>query len=479
MTLLPTPSDVTLATPLREFVRRRPVTCHPDNSIRKAMLLMEAERVGSIIVVDQHRTPLGIFTLRDVLLRVTLAAADLEAPISGVMTPHLVTLDAASPAYEALLLMLRHTIRHVVLLDEGRVVGIISEKDVFTMQRLSLQQLAQSIVHAGSIDDLMALASDVRSLGRDLVRQGAGAGQITHVIASLNDLITRQIVTLEFRNSSIPLDRMCWIALGSEGRFEQTLSTDQDNGIIFSAGADAQVRRTGLLAHADRVNEALARCGFPLCKGNIMARNPQWCLTTSEWQQTFERWMNCGDPEALLNANIFFDLRPIAGNADFALELRQWLLQRTRTNSRFLHQMAGNAMRQKVPLGLLHDFVTDRRPGHEHTLDLKTNGTTLFVDAARIYSLALGVDATNTEARLAALAPLKGVPSAEVGAWSEAFRFLQLLRLRHQQSLSGEQADLANFIDPDELNALERRVLKEALKQARLLQSRLAMDYGV
>jgi CBS domain-containing protein len=227
------------------------------------------------------------------------------------------------------------------------------------------------------------------------------------------------------------------------------------------------------------VNEALDACGFPLCRGEIMASNPKWCLTLAEWKGVFDGWIDHGDPQALLNASIFFDFRPLEGEAALAEELRQWLAAKAKANPRFLHQMAANALRNRPPLGVVRDFVLESKGEYAHTIDLKLNGTTPFVDAARIYSLAAGDSHTNTPQRLRAAATAMHIPPEEVEAWAEAFLFIQLLKLRNQHWREKEGGSMHNHIDPDELNELERRILKEAFRQARKLQQRLALDYGL
>ncbi len=470
-------SQLTMASPLSAIVRRVPVTCLPDTPLRSALQSMHGLNIGSMVVTDGNLAPLGIFTLRDVLNRVALAGYGLEQPISGVMSREAFAMPPQASAYEAALAMVRRGIRHILVVDRGRLTGVISEKDLFSLQRINMRQLGGAIRAADSVESLVHFSADIRQLAHNLLVHGVAAEQLTHFIASLNDLLTQRIIDIEFAGAGLNGVRLCWIALGSEGRFEQTLSTDQDNGIIFACATDAVTMRARLLPMARRVNEALASCGFPLCKGNIMASNPQWCLSSEEWQAKFARWIDSGDPEALLSGAIFFDFRGLHGDLTLAEDLRIWLLAQTARSPRFLHQMTANALRNHAPLGILHDFVTHRDAAHLHTLDLKLNGSTLFVDAARIYSLAQGIAQTNTGARLHEFSIRQAAPRREIEAWIEAFQFLQVLRLRHQhlQNLQGLAMD--NRINPDDLNQLERRILKEALRQARELQSRLALDY--
>jgi CBS domain-containing protein len=464
---------------LGSMLHRDPVCCRPDTPIEEALHSMQERGIGSIIITDGQRHPLGIFTLHDVLGRVLLPRTNLAAPMSSVMSTGLETLPSGATAYEAALTMVRRGIRHVLVVDGGQLTGIVSEKDLFSLQRLSMRQLSSDIRRADSLDSLVPLAGEIRALADHMLVQGVSAEQLTQFIASLNDILTHRVVELEFATAELQGIELCWLALGSEGRGEQTLSTDQDNGIIFRAppGMSAEAARALLLPHARSVNEALDACGFPLCKGDVMASNPRWCASLEEWRGYFTRWVDRGDPQALLHGSIFFDFRPLYGAVPLAQELRQWLAGHARQNPRFLHQMAANALNNRPPLGLIRDFAVDGAGADEGTVDLKLNGATLFVDAARIFSLASGGTAVNTAQRLRQAAPALNMPADEVEAWIEAFYYIQSLRLRrqHEQQTRGEK--MGNRLNPYELHRLDRQILKEALRQARAIQERLALDW--
>jgi CBS domain-containing protein len=465
--------------PLSAILRRQPVTCTPATPIREVLQTLHDLDIGAMIAVD-NGTPVGILTLHDVLNRVALPGISLDQPIIGIMSTQLTTLPPQALAYEAALAMAKHGIRHVLVTEQHKLTGIISEKDLFTLQRVGLRQISSAIRNSQNIDQLKQSAQDIRQLAHNMLAQGVAAEQLTQFISTLNDLLTQRLIELECQAQGISHSELCelgvcWLALGSEGRYEQTLNTDQDNGIIFSVpeGKTADEIRTTLLPLAARINAALDACGFPLCKGQIMASNPKWCLSLEEWKNIFSEWIEHGDPDALLNSTIFFDFRPLWGNAALAEALRAWLMPHAAANPRFLHQMAANALRNRPPLGMVRDFVVDGG-----TLDLKLNGVSPFVDAARIFSLAAGVVATNTAQRLRLAAPALKIPAAEVEGWIVALHFIQLLRLRRQHEFSGTAEEGAgNRINPDQLNDLDRRILKEAFRQARKLQARLAMDY--
>jgi len=463
---------------LSAVARRSPVTCRPSDSIESVLRTMSAESLGSLIVTGDGREPVGIFTLHDLLSRVALPRKNLESPISSVMSPVRVTLPSTATAYDAALEMVRQGVRHVIVVDQGNVTGIVSEKDLFDLQRLSLRQLSTEIKDAPDIDTLAALANEVRGLAQSRLAEGVSPEQLTQLISSLNDLLTRRVLELEFSGRDLRGIVFCWLALGSEGRLEQTLSTDQDNGLIFEApeGLDADASREILLPIARRVNASLAACGFPLCRGEIMAGNARWCLSTEEWRREFARWIDSGDPEALLHGSIFFDFRALHGAGRLAADLRAWLTKRASGNSRFLHQMAENALNNRPPLGLIRDFEVASEGEHKGTLDLKINGTTIFVDAARLFALATGGSATSTAERLRAAATVLKIPSDQTEAWIGAFYHLLALRLRCQQRLRCA-GDAGNRVNPAKLDRLERSILKESLRQAKSIQTRLAADH--
>ena len=473
-----------LTSPLSSIIRRTPVTCAPHTTIAAVLETMHASRVGSMIAVDEAGRPVGILTLPDVLERIALPQIDLHTPVIEVMTTKLTSLTPQSFAHEAALLMAKHGFRHVLVVENERLVGLVSEKDLFALQRVGLRQIGSTIRHAQTTPELQQAAADIRSMAHNMMAQGVAPEQLTQFISTFNDLLTARVVELEFGASGLigtPIyDGMCWMALGSEGRLEQTLNTDQDNAIIFVTpeGMDAEQVRTTLLPVARRINETLDQCGFPLCKGEIMASNPKWCQSLEEWKHGFAKWIDGGAPEALLHASIFFDFRALYGAHDLADNLRQWLSRYARSNPRFLRQMSANALRNRPPLGLVRDFVLN----DSDRIDLKLNGIAPFVDAARIFSLAAGVSHTSTLQRLRLSAEALHIPATDVEAWINALLFIQMLRLRHHDEVCGKPdaeclPAMDNLIDPEQMNELDRRILKEAFRQARKVQARLTLEY--
>ncbi|MDD5176709.1 MAG: DUF294 nucleotidyltransferase-like domain-containing protein [Sterolibacterium sp.] len=477
-------SNLGLHSQLAALMRRQPVTATPETSLREALQIMAEEKVGSIVVIEpENNKPIGMFTLRDLLHRVATKSCDVDQWIASVMSDsELVMLSWRSTVYQAALLMARRGVHHVIVVDAaGRLVGVISNEDIYELQRGGVKALSGAIRNARDTDALIAAAEEIRRLTMRMLSNGSTAEALIHLISTLNDHLTARIIELTMPEFPLPKVDWCWLVFGSEGRFEQTFCTDQDNGIIFADpgnddGAGAEALRQAFLPFAQAVNHKLDRCGFALCKGNIMASNPELCLSLSEWRSKFSSWLHAANPQALLNATIFFDFRPVFGGESLAGELHDWLLSHSVGASLFLRFMASNAIETPPPLGIIRDFVLDKNEQFPRTLDLKTYGSRLFVDAARIFALANGINHTSTVQRLRAVAERMEFARDDVSAMVEGFYFIQQLRLGHQQN-DGTTAESANRIDPDHLNEFHRQVLKEAFKQARKLQQRLKLDY--
>src|SRR5712692_8857257 len=233
----------TMLTPLAEILRLAPVTCTPGTPLKEALELMQRFQVGSVVVVSEQAAPLGIFTERDLLRHSAEGRADLAAPIERFMTRDPLGLPATASVHEAALLMARRGIRHLLVLDAGRVKSVVSERSLFAHERLSMLAASHAIELARDAEGLKDAADAIRRFAASMLVQGVGAEPLTQIISALNDRLTESIVALEAANHDLGGLPWCWLALGSEGRGEQTIATDQDNAIVFEAGDDAAQAR--------------------------------------------------------------------------------------------------------------------------------------------------------------------------------------------------------------------------------------------
>lgn len=471
-------AQYSLDTRLGELAMRQPIGCAPATPLREAVRLMHEQHVGSIVIVDPAERPLGIFTLRD-LRRVVADGVDLAQPISNLMTPRPFHLAPDASAFDAAIAMTERHIAHVCLVEHEKLCGVISERDLFSLQRVDLVHLARTIRHAGKVETLAGLRSDIRLLVDRMLAHGASSTQITHIVTLLNDHTVCRVIELTLEEMGDPGIPFTWLCFGSEGRREQTLHTDQDNGILFEAesASEAAAIRERLLPIAREINQRLAQCGFTLCKGNIMAGNPELCLSREEWSRRFAGFVLEATPENLLGSTIYFDLRAIWGPDEGCEQLREELLGRIANNSLFQRMMAENALRHRPPVGRFRDFVVARSGADKDTLDLKVQGLTPFVDGARLLALANGISAVGTLERLRALITKGVIEALDGAAYEEAYHFIQQTRMQQHQLQARDELPYSNRVDPDHLNHLDRRILRESFRQAQRLQSSLAMRY--
>ncbi|TBU89289.1 putative nucleotidyltransferase substrate binding domain-containing protein [Stutzerimonas kirkiae] len=473
-------AQYSLDTRLGDLALQHPVTCPPDATLKEAVRTMHEQHVGSIVIADEQAHPLGIFTLRDLRSFIGGDDGDLGKPIDQLMTPRPFHLPPAATAFDAAIAMTERHIAHVCVVDHGILRGVVSERDLFSLQRVDLVHLARTIRSAARVENLAALRSDIRQLVDNMLAHGASSTQITHIVTLLNDHTVCRVIELAIEELGDPGIPFTWLCFGSEGRREQTLHTDQDNGILFEAAdaAEAAHIRGRLLPLAERINRDLDTCGFTLCRGNIMASNPQLCLSRQEWQRRFSSFVREVTAENLLSSTIFFDLRAIWGPQEGCDQLREAFQQDIASNGVFQRLMAENALRQRPPIGRFRDFVVTRKDDDDKgKLDLKVQGLTPFVDGARLLALSHAVESCNTLERLRQLVEKEVIDAKDGAAYEEAYHFIQQTRMQQHQQQSRDGQPYSNRLDPDALNHLDRRILRESFRQAQRLQASLALRY--
>lgn len=471
-------SSNSLDTPLERYALRNPIVCSTDLPVRKAVARMHENNVGSIIVTDDERHPIGIFTLRDLRTMVAEEKGPLDTPIGQVMTRDPICLTSYSDAFEAAMLMAEHHFAHLCVVDENhRLIGVVSERDLFSLQRVDLVNLARTIGTASHLRTLVSLRTDVSRLVDAMLAHGADSGQVVKIITTLNDVTVRRVLELNIKKHD-PGIPFTWLTFGSEGRQEQTLLTDQDNGILFETpeGMTEDQVREKLLPFAEQVNKELAECGFTLCKGNIMASNPKLCLSGKEWDDWFIRFIDASTPQNLVYSSIFLDMRAVFGPMEPLDALFDKVLTRIRKNPLFQKMLAGNAITRRPPLTMFRNFRY-APDGKKRNLDLKRQGLAPFVEAVRVFALANGVEEANTLERMNRLVAKEVFDPKDANAWKEAYSLIQAIRMRAHQEMLERGEPLSNYINPDDLNPLDRRILRESFRQAQRLQQKLEVTY--
>lgn len=469
--LPPTPSLL-----VRDLVRREPVTVDPGLPIREAARLMSRDKVSSLLLVRDGRLE-GILTDRDLRNRVLARDLSPDEAVRTIATASPHAIDGRRPSAEALLLMARHNIHHLPVLDQGRVSGVLTGSDMLDPDRASPANLVRRIHACTAVDAIAEVTAEIPRLQQRLAAAGTAAHSVGYLVTALADATTVRLLQMAEARLGPPPVPYAWVAAGSQARCEQMARSDQDNGMILDDGFDAGAHGAYFEALSQEVTAGLDRCGYVFCPGDMMARNPTWRSTARSWTERFSGWIDTPEPKALMLTSVFFDMRFIHGAERLVEQVRGPLLARTRGHRLFLSHMVGNALHHRVPLNLFGALSTSRHAGHRDTLDLKHTGSVPIIDLARIYALAGGSAAVNTDERLAAAPASMEVSESGSRDLRDALAFITALRLRHQaaQARAGETPD--NHVRLSELGQLERRQLKDAFTVVQELQSVLASRY--
>jgi CBS domain-containing protein len=442
---------------------RPALICPESTTVQTAAQQMKAADSTCIFVVDAAGRAAGIVTDNDLADKVVARGLALDTPVAAVMNTPVISVEGGERVFQVLLTMLAHDIHHVLVTDEGLPRKVVTHHDLMLLQGKSPLSVARNIERQKTLDDLALAQKATIDLIPLLMREGARASHITRVMAEINDRIMIKILELAHAQLGPPPAPYCWVTLGSEGRREQTFKTDQDNALILADDLAPAVQEyfTGLAAFAQ---DALVRCGYPLCKGGFMATNPRWRMSLEGWRLEFHQWISSPVERGVQNALIFFDMRPVAG--DFAL------FERLHSHNRellkgagfFKSELARVSINHKPPLGFFRTFVVEHSGEHKNQLDLKLFGTWPIVGAARLFALDAGVDHTNTIDRLNALAAVQYEAPSLLNDLREAFEFLTLLRLERQLQQMAAGEPLSNYISPGGLSNLHKSLLKEAFQ---------------
>jgi CBS domain-containing protein len=462
---------------IRELINGPPVTCPTGVSAAEAAAVMNRGGAGSVVVIGGDGMPLGIVTDRDLRTRVLAAGRSPNVLVTSIMSAPLVSVAAQATTFDGLLEMTRRNFHHLGVEDEGRLIGVVSSDDLMWLQGRHPVALGREIDGAVSLADLTPLTARIQSLVGWLHRGGAGVFDIGRVAAELNDRLVRRVVhlveaDLAGEDRGRPPVSYSWLAAGSEGRREQTLKTDQDNGLAYEDPPADLIERAAeyFPVLGERVGAALVGLGFPRCEGGFMASNPEWCQSASAWRTDFGGWMASPKPERVLAACIYFDLRPVAGSPEPGETLWQWVCASAPGQTLFLRYLARAAVERHPPLGLFGRFVVERSGAHKDALDLKARGVFPMTQAMRVLALSLGLRETNTVDRLVAVTQRGIFRSAECRELRDAYEVVSRIRLAHQLDCIAEHRDPDNHVDPQRLSKSDRLLLKEAFRTLGWLQ---------
>lgn len=477
-----TDSDLYLFTLKAGEIAKEVLAVSASTTIQQAAKVMSEASIGSLIIHEDNNENnyIGIITDTDLRKKVIAEGLDYQVEVRQIMSSPLITVLSQDLCFDVLLKMMATGIHHLVVERAGQIVGVLTSHDIMLLQGKSPYYLFKEIIHQQEIAGLYPLAQRVPEIVRNLIREGGKADHITRLITMLNDYILERLLILLEQDLGPPPVSYCWLLLGSEGRREQTFKTDQDNAIVYSDPETEEQQEQAKAYFRELAEKAiyhLSKCGYPLCPGEVMANNPKWCQPYSVWQDYFEKWIRTPQPKEVLNATIFFDFRSGFGDELLAKNLRQHLIQVRSKNDLFLLHLGRQCLTNRAPLSFFNNFIVEKNGEHKNRLDIKSRGVLPFVDFARVLSLKYGHKETNTLARLKVLSAEHHIPADLYTAIVEAYEIQMQLRLIHQlqQMESGKLPD--NFLHPNELTELERKMLKDAFRVIERIQNFLESIY--
>lgn len=419
----------------------------------------------------------GILTDRDLCTRAIARGADLDSPLSSVMTKDVITLDSNAYVYEAMLTMQRYNVHHLPLMRKGKPLGVIEASDIVRYESQNSLLLVSSIFQSNSIEELAQLSEQVKDSFVRLVNEDANSHMVGSAMSVIGQSFKQRIIELgeeELGPAPIPY---CFLALGSMARDEQLIVTDQDNAIILSNSFEKDKHDKYFAKLAQWVSDGLDKCGYPYCTGDIMATNPIWRMTQTEWEECFSDWIDNPNPKALLNASIFFDLVGVHGQIKWAEQLNRFIVKKARKSPKFLTFLARNALNRTPPLGFFKSFVMEKDGKHKNSINLKRRGTAPLADLIRVHALAVGSTQQNSFERLDDILDSGLLPKGKAQDLKDALEFISMVRIRHQAIDIEQGNEPDNNIEPDNLSDFERRNLKDAFQILSNAQNFLKFRY--
>ncbi len=460
------------------------IHCQKDTTIQKAAEMMTESKVGSILVINPEGFPLGILTDVDLRARVVSKAYPINRKVSEIMSSPVRTVSRDISLSSAILLMMNQNIRHLCVTEDGspqsKAIGIITEHDVLLAQGESPAILTKEILQSKSIHQLPPLRDKIESIVHQYVRQEVSIPFILEVITEVNDALISKIIELSLlKLKELPFEDpgldFVWLSLGSEGRREQSTRTDQDNAILYEDPLPEKRDsvKSYFLQLGKLVTEALHDCGFAYCPGNIMASNPQLCMSQSEWKESFYRWILSGTPESVLRLSIFFDFRATYGKRELASELEEFIQSKIPENKNILRYLGLNSVSSSPPLGIFRNFLVERQGKHKNEFDIKLRGITPLVDAARVLSLENKIHERSTLGRFEELGKIFPKLEKEYEEAKSTFEILTRFRLKNQMENPGG----SNHLNPETLSKMEKEILKHGFQTIHELQSRLRVHF--
>ncbi|MFD0862198.1 DUF294 nucleotidyltransferase-like domain-containing protein [Sungkyunkwania multivorans] len=457
-----------------------PVTCNLSAKISEAAKVMANKKVGSI-VITKNKLPFGIITDKDFRTKIATGKFGIDDSVKKIMSSPVITYKEDISIAEAQIGMLKNGITHLCITKDGtpnsELVGILSEHDIVVAQGNNPSVLIKEVKRATTADNLRFIREKAQQLLKGYLEQQVPIQFVTNVISSINDAITKRVIEISLAEMDArPPVKFGWMALGSQGRGEQLLLTDQDNALVFDDVAEAQYEKTKryFLDLSEAVTTKLNTVGFEYCPALMMASNPEWCLSVSQWKAQFDNWITKPDEDKIMLCTIFFDYNLVYGDSTLVEEISESIYESIERYEIFMNFLGRNALKNPPPLSFFRQFLVESSGEHKDQFDIKARAIMPLVDAARLLSLFNRFKNNNgTISRFEKLIQVEPQNSDLYLSCIDAFE--ALLRFRTIQGLKNK--DSGRFVDLKLLSKADRLELRSCFKPIKDVQELISVRF--
>ncbi|USD67334.1 putative nucleotidyltransferase substrate binding domain-containing protein [Vibrio sp. SCSIO 43136] len=463
---------------VQEVASGRIAVVTADQTIQQVAHEMRIVKRSPCAVVYDNDKIVGLVTDRDMTKRVIAHGVPVTQPISEVMTQQPLTIKPDDLVLHAASVMMQFNIRNLPVVDDNKVVGLLTTTHLVQNHRMQAIFLIEKIKYAGSVKTLSSFTPERQAIFEALVEGKVSPETTGKVMTMIMDAYTRRLIQIAIDKLGPPPCEFSWIVAGSHARNEVHMLSDQDSAIVLADDATDNDRI--YFNHlAMMVTNGLARCDFPLCPGKYMAATPKWCQPLSVWKNYYKKWVANPEYERLLNISVFLEIRSIYGNREYEEILRDELHANIRNNREFLGILVRDAVNTNPPLGIFNKLVVEKSGENKQTLNIKKYAITLIIDLARIYGLAVECDRSSTDERFTA-AYKKGVLSEDsYKNILRAYQFILSFRFSHQLEALKKGEEPNNNINPDRFGSFERKHLKDAFRMIADMQEAAKVRFGI
>ena len=458
---------------LEDVINKSPVSVDVETSITAAAQLMTTQKVSSLLVTREDKL-IGIITDRDLRSRVVAASLDIHLPVSHIMTPNPAQIMGNRTLFDALALMTERNIHHLPVIDQQTLVplGMVTASDIIRHQRGNVLFIIGELSKAENLYELTRLSWQLPHYFSAHAKKAGDYDIAGKILSQATDIMTRKLIGFfQQANGKAPM-MFAWLVYGSQAREDQTMGSDQDNGLLL-AERPSEAQAEYFAKMADYVCNGLAKCGIKLCDGNIMASNSKLRLSLEDAIEEAKRWVKAPTKDAIMHFNIFLDVRCAAGDISLFKQLQRQRAPLMKQNM-FLAALTRNSNEISVPLSMFQKFIYEKGRKEKDVIDLKTRAVALINNIARIYALADGVTLPNTLARLDALSENSQLSKRDATNLRDIWLFLNRLRWRHQ--LENKVTD--NRVSVSSLSSIEKHQLKAAFKAIERTNQAMVMKFS-